>query len=185
MLVLHVVAPGEVGGLERVVQSLAQGQAHAGDDVHVAAVLDRGHEDHWLLGTLAAVGVGTHSLVVPNRAYWRERAAIVELCRRLRPASCIRTAIGRTSSTPVPRGGWASPRSPQFTASHGAAGTPAVRAAAATCYRRFEAVVAVSRPLVELLTRDGIPPHKVHFVQNAWLKQRRRSIARRRDAPWV
>src|SRR5258706_183883 len=73
MLVLHVVAPGEVGGLERVVQLLAQGQAHAGDDVHVAAVLDRGHEDHWLLRTLAAAGVGTHSIVVPNRAYWRER----------------------------------------------------------------------------------------------------------------
>src|SRR5258705_7135863 len=31
------------------------------------------------------------------------------------PASCIRTAIGRTSSTLAPRGGWASPRSPRFT----------------------------------------------------------------------
>jgi glycosyltransferase involved in cell wall biosynthesis len=35
-------------------------------------------------------------------------------------------------------------------------------------HRSFDAVVAVSQPLVEQLIRDGVPPHRVHFVQNAW-----------------
>jgi len=191
MLVLHVVAPGEVGGLERVVQSLAQGQAHAGDDVHVAAVLDRGHEDHWLLGTLAAVGVGTHSLVVPNRAYWRERAAIVELCRRLRPG-IVHTHGYRPDV--VDAGAARRLGIPTVTTVHGFTwGGWKHRLYARLqrrAYRRFEAVVAVSRPLVELLTRDGIPPHKVHFVQNAWLETAppldrataRRALGLRQDA---
>src|SRR3989449_11544176 len=83
MLVLHVVAPADVGGLERVVQLLAQGQVRSGEEVHVAAVLDRG-ADHLLLD-LAAAGVTTHPIILPARAYWRERAATLELCRRVRP----------------------------------------------------------------------------------------------------
>ena len=46
MLVLHIVAPSEVGGLERVVQLLAQGQARSGGEIHVAGV----EEDHDLRG---------------------------------------------------------------------------------------------------------------------------------------
>src|SRR2546428_13602996 len=83
MLVLHVVAPADVGGLERVVQLLAQGQVRSGEEVHVAAVLDRG-ADHLLLD-LAAAGVTTHPIILPARAYWRERAATLDLCRRARP----------------------------------------------------------------------------------------------------
>ena len=39
MLILHVAAPSDVGGLERVVQGLAREQRRAGHDVHVAAIL--------------------------------------------------------------------------------------------------------------------------------------------------
>jgi glycosyltransferase involved in cell wall biosynthesis len=35
-------------------------------------------------------------------------------------------------------------------------------------HRSFDAVVAVSRPLVERLIRDGVSAPRVHFVQNAW-----------------
>jgi len=35
-------------------------------------------------------------------------------------------------------------------------------------HRRFDAVVAVSRPLAEQLIEDGVPAHRVHLVQNAW-----------------
>src|SRR3989454_2285120 len=85
MSVLHVVAPGEVGGLERVVHLLAHGQVSAGDDVHVAAVVDPACPHHPFLTTLASGGVTTHPIVLPGRAYRRERAAITELCRHLRP----------------------------------------------------------------------------------------------------
>ena len=37
--VLHLIAPGDVGGAERVVQALACGQHRAGHRVAVAAVL--------------------------------------------------------------------------------------------------------------------------------------------------
>jgi glycosyltransferase involved in cell wall biosynthesis len=36
------------------------------------------------------------------------------------------------------------------------------------CFRRFEAVVAVSNPLVERLVAHGVPRERVHMVRNAW-----------------
>src|SRR2546425_188081 len=85
MLVLHVVAPGAIGGLERVVQLLAQGQARAGNEAPGAAVLDQANADHPPLPARTAGGVTTHAIILPRRSYWRERAAIRELGRRLRP----------------------------------------------------------------------------------------------------
>ncbi len=85
MRVLHIVAPGEVGGLERVVQLLAQGQARAGAKVHVAVVLEGASGDHALVDFFAPTGVTPHPIVIPPRTYWRERAAILDLGRRLQP----------------------------------------------------------------------------------------------------
>jgi glycosyltransferase involved in cell wall biosynthesis len=169
MLVLHVVAPSEFGGLERVVQSLARGQAHAGDDVHVAAVLDHASADHPLLGALAAAGVGTHSIVVPRRGYWRERAAMLELCRRLRPAivhthgyrpDVLDAGAARRLGIPI------------VTTVHGFTGggwkNRLYERLQRRAYRRFDAVVAVSRPLREHLILAGVPAERIHVIQNAW-----------------
>jgi len=71
MRVLHIVAPGEIGGLERVVQLLAHGQARDGADVHVALVVEPGSANHALLTSLTAGGVTTHPIAVSSRAYWR------------------------------------------------------------------------------------------------------------------
>ena len=169
MRILHVVAPADVGGLERVVQLLAWGQACAGQDVHVAVVLDHANADHPLLDALAASGATTHPIVLPRRGYWRERAAMLELCRRLRPVvvhthgyrpDVVDAGVARRLGIPT------------VTTVHGFTGgdwknrfyeRPQRRA-----HRRFDAVVGVSRPLVEQLIRAGVPPHRVHFVQNAW-----------------
>jgi len=35
-------------------------------------------------------------------------------------------------------------------------------------YRRFQAVAAVSRPLVADLRRAGVPPDRIHLIPNAW-----------------
>src|SRR2546430_2568114 len=85
MLVLHVLAPGAVGGLERLVQLLAIGQSRSGEEIHVAIVLDPANADHPLFDKLSAGGVTAHPVLVPGRRYWRERAVLSELCRRLRP----------------------------------------------------------------------------------------------------
>ena len=82
---LHVIAPGDVGGAERVVHTLATGQHRAGHQVRVVAVLANGADRHPFLAPLDNAGLETIPLRVPPRAYGRERTAIEELCRRLRP----------------------------------------------------------------------------------------------------
>jgi len=183
MLILHVVAPGDVGGLERVVALLALGQARSGEDVHVAAVLDRANGRHPLLDTLGGGGVTTHPIVLPGRAYWRERAAVLELCRGLRPAvvhthgyrpDVVDAGVARGLGIPI------------VTTVHGFTGggwkNRLYERLQRRAYRRFDAVVAVSRPLVAALVRGGVPRHRVHWVQNAWQEtgpRLDRSVARR------
>ncbi|HEV8265270.1 MAG TPA: glycosyltransferase [Gemmatimonadales bacterium] len=169
MLLLHVVAPGEIGGLERVVQLLAQGQACAGEQVHVAVVLDRGSADHPLVASLAAGGVTPHPIVVPPRAYWRERAAIVELGRGLRP-DVVHTHGYRpdvVDAAAAQRLGI-----PTVTTVHGFAGgdwkNRLYERLQRRAYRRLDAVIVVSRPMVEQLIRDRVPADRIHVVQNAW-----------------
>jgi glycosyltransferase involved in cell wall biosynthesis len=48
--------------------------------------------------------------------------------------------------------------------------------------RRFDAVVAVSRPLAQFLVREGVPAERIHVVPNAWEASgtlMRRDVARR------
>jgi len=167
--VLHVLAPGEAGGLQRVVQLLAHGQARSGDEVHVAAVLDHANAGRPLLDTLAAGGVTTHAIAPPRRAYWRERAAILELCGRLRPG-VVHTHGYRPDVVDAP----AARRLgiPTVTTVHGFTGgdwkNRLYERLQRRAYRKFDAVVAVSRPLAEDLLKDDVPPQRVHCVPNAW-----------------
>ena len=169
MLVLHVVAPGEVGGLERVVELLAQGQAQAGEEAHVAAVLDGASAARAFLDQLAAGGVTTHRIFLPGRTYWRERAVMLELCRQLRPdvvhthgyrPDVVDAGVARRLGIPT------------VTTVHGFTGgdwrNRLYERLQRRAYRRFDAVVAVARPLAEQLIRGGVPAHRVHVVQNAW-----------------
>jgi len=82
--VLHVLAPAEVGGLERVVEALAAGLQARGEEHHVAAVLDRRLE-HPMVRPLRAAGVAVHPLLIPPRAYGVERTAVEALCRQVDP----------------------------------------------------------------------------------------------------
>src|SRR5207248_1811925 len=85
MVILHVVAPAEFGGLEEVVRALAGGLRERGHDAHVAAIVDARTGEHAFCRALTARGVPVHQVVVPPRAYLKERRAIAELCARLRP----------------------------------------------------------------------------------------------------
>src|ERR1700754_2199410 len=80
MIIAHVAAPAPYGGLERVLRGLAVGHAIRGHQVHVINVFDAGEPRH----PIAAPGVAnltSHIVEVPRRRYWREPAAIAEICR--------------------------------------------------------------------------------------------------------
>lgn len=171
MRVLHVVGPGVVGGLERVVQLLALGYARAGNEVHVAAILDpvSAAQPHPLLAALAAGGVTTHPVALPGRAYRREWVAMRELYRRLCP-DVVHTHGYRPDVVDAPpaRGLGI----PTLTTVHGFTGggwkNRLYERLQRHVYRKFAAVVVVSRVLRERLLRDGIAGDRIHLVQNAW-----------------
>src|SRR5437588_3376465 len=169
--VLHLIAPGDVGGAERVVHALASGQRRAGHRVTVGAVLSNGadHRSHPFLAPLERAGVETILLRVPPRAYRRERSACVELCRRLRPdvvhthgirVDVVDAAVARRAGMPT------------VTTVHGFTGGDFKMWVYERLWRRalrgFDAVVAVSRPLARDLERTGVPPGRLHAVPNAW-----------------
>jgi len=167
--ILHVTAPAQVGGLERVVEALAAGHRRAGYAVHVAVVLDEGETDHPLAQALRRAAVEVEVLAPPARGYRRERAAIAALCGRLHP-DVVHTHGARPDVVDggVPRGLGI----PVVSTVHGFTGggwkNRLYERLMIRAYRRFAAVVAVSRPIVERLTRAGVAAARVHLVRNAW-----------------
>jgi glycosyltransferase involved in cell wall biosynthesis len=159
VVVLHVVAPAAFGGLERVVTMLAGGMRGLGHDVHVTAIVDgRGAEQSFLVA-LAAAGVPTRALAVPGRAYGTERAAIAQLCREIRPdvvhthgyrPDVVDAGVARRLGIPI------------VTTVHGFTGggwkNRLYEWVQCRAFRRFDAVVAVSRPLVAGGGGGGGPP---------------------------
>jgi len=169
VLILHIAAPSHVGGLERVVQGLAREQRRAGHEVHVAAILTRSGADHPFLAPLVDAGVETHLLLPGPRGYRRERGAVAELCRRLRPTvvhthgyrpDVLDAGVARRAGIPV------------VTTVHGFTGgdwkNRVYEWLQCRAFRRFDAVVAVSHPLKTRLVGAGVHPERIHVVPNAW-----------------
>jgi len=169
-VVVHVVAPTEVGGLERVVTLLGAAQQDAGADVHIAAVLTGGFDHPFLAEARAANVAGVHPILVPPRGYCRERRAIAALSRRLH-ADVIHThgyrpdviaAAGR-----LPPGGHV-----LVSTVHGFTGgdwkNRCYEWLQLHAYRRFDGVVAVAESIAERLRQAGVPPRRIFVVPNAW-----------------
>lgn len=167
--ILHVLAPADVGGLETVVQMLATGHRRSGHCVHVAAVSPGDGARRVFLPALRAGGVEVAALDIAGRAYHRERTEVQALCRSLRPAvvhthgyRCDTIAAGAARALGIPT----------VTTVHGFTGGGArnwfYERLQRFAFRRFDAVVAVSRPIVDRLTRDGVQAERLHFVQNAY-----------------
>ena len=169
MVIMHVVAPAAFGGLERMVQQLAEGLEGRGHNVHVVVTVPDAACAEAFLAPLADSGVQAHPIVLAARAYGRERAAIAELCRRVQP-DAVHTHGYRPDvvDAGVPR----QLGIPTVTTAHGFTGGPwrnrAYEYVQRRAFRRFDAVIAVSRPLGERLTRSGVPHSRVHVVPNAW-----------------
>jgi glycosyltransferase involved in cell wall biosynthesis len=171
MRVLHVVAPAGFGGLERVVQTLAAAQTTRGDDVHVAALVSPadGQDARLFCTPLRGSGIDVHEITLPARAYRRERDAIAELGRRLdteivhthgyRPDVVVGGVARRIGAAAI-------------STAHGFTGgggrNRLYEWLERRALRRFDAVVAVSRPLANRLARSGIAKSRIHTIVNIW-----------------
>ena len=168
LTILHVTAPARVGGLERVVEALAIGQAEAGHAVHVVAVVERQEDAQRFFAPLAEHGVHPHPIVLPGRAYHRERAAISALCRDVAPtvmhshgyrADVLASGLARRQKIAT------------VTTVHGFTGGSLrnrfYEALQVRAFRRFDAVVAVSQPLALHLQRRGVSRELLQVVVNA------------------
>src|SRR5438309_7829227 len=177
--VLHVLAPAPVGGLEAVVAALAQGARGSKVEARVAAVIPFGQVDHPFLALLRNAGVGVFPIEVPRRGYLRERAEIARLCRGLRPdvvhthgyrADVVDATVARGLGIPVV--------STVHGFTHGGPRNRFYQWLQRRALRRFDAVVAVSRPLVDDLAESGVPRERIHYVQNAWRPPSEPSLGR-------
>jgi glycosyltransferase involved in cell wall biosynthesis len=169
MKIVHVLAPADAGGLERVVHALAIGQHRLGHRVVAVPIVDEWTSDHPFAGPLARANVEVTPIVVPARAYRRERSELATQFRQVAPdivhshgyhsdvlaggvarslgVATVATAHGFT------RGGWRN---------------RGYELLDRLALRRFDAVVAVSRPLARQLIRSGVAADRVHVVPNAW-----------------
>src|SRR3989442_4452497 len=108
-------------------------------------------------------------LRLPARAYLRERRLIRELCARFGPdvvhthgyrPDLLDAGIARSMGVPT------------VTTVHGSSLTKGTvqlyELVQFAMFRKFDAVVAVSRPLVRSLNRFGVPSDRIHVVPNSW-----------------
>jgi glycosyltransferase involved in cell wall biosynthesis len=168
LTILHLLAPAPVGGLETVVSTLAAAQRRAGHTVVVAPTLS-GPGDGWnFAASLEHADVELVPLTVPRRGYLRERSLIRGLCRS-RGVNIVHTHGYRSDIV----GGHAGHESnvPIVTTVHGFTGggwkNRGYEVLQRFVFRRFDAVVAVSRPQADELRASGVPARRLHIVPNA------------------
>ena len=165
--IVHVVAPAPFGGLEYVVQTLAAGQLAAGRSVSLVALTEAGSTS-WLVEQLEATGVPVR-LLASGRHYLRERRELARLFTASDP--CI---VHTHGYRPDVQAGAAARRAGVASVStvHGFTGgdlkNRTYEQLQRRALRRFSAVVAVSQPLVDGLTRAGVPRDRIHLIPNAY-----------------
>lgn len=167
--VLHLLAPGPVGGLEAVVRTLAREQTRRGTDVHVGAVVEPEAVPHSFVEKTGGDGVPVTTLEVPHRRYLAEVREVRGLLERVDPgvvhthgyrADVVEGTVARRAGRPV------------VSTVHGFTGGGLKNRVFEWLQRRslraYDAVVAVSRPMAAGLREDGVEPDRIHVVPNAW-----------------
>jgi glycosyltransferase involved in cell wall biosynthesis len=148
---------------------LARGHRGAGHRVCVAAVVPPGEGEQPFLDALRADGVEVARIAMPGRAYLRERAAVRRLCQALRPSvvhthgyrsDVVDAGVARALGVPV------------ITTVHGFTGggvrSRVYERMQEHAFRRFDAVVAVSRSVAARLGARRIPERVVRIIPNAF-----------------
>lgn len=149
--------------------ALTLGARGSAVQARLAAVIAPGQNDHPFLAPLQNAGVEVFTIEVPRRGYVQERAEIGRLCRHLRPdvvhthgyrADVVDAPVARRLGIPV------------VSTAHGFTGGDRkdrfYQWLQRRAFRRFDAVVAVSRTLLEDLADSGVPRARLCYVQNGW-----------------
>ena len=169
MRIVHLLAPAHAGGLERVVQSLAIGQQRRGHDVRVLPMAETWSDEHPFMIPLRRAGVDVRPIVLPRRAYLRERAA---LARALEDASAdVAHTHGYHADVvggPVARRMGCGIVSTAHGFTGGSWKNRLYEWLSKRALRRFDAVAAVSDSVADDLRRSGVPAERVHTIGNAW-----------------
>jgi glycosyltransferase involved in cell wall biosynthesis len=166
--VLHVLAPAREGGAERVVAMMSAGQRR--DGVHVAAVITPGEADgHPFKIRLQALGVPVTSIVVAGRGYLKEYRLLHALIESVKPqivhthgyrSDIIGGAVARARNIPT------------VSTAHGFTGggrrNRLYEWIQRQALRHASAVIAVSKPLAQVLADAGVPRAKIYCVPNAF-----------------
>jgi glycosyltransferase involved in cell wall biosynthesis len=169
LTIMHVAAPGEVGGLESVLLALAGGHQRNGHRVCVVAVVEPDRYPASFLAATQESGAELSVLSVEGRAYRKERRLFREVCRQVKPdvvhthgfrADVVDAPVARSLSIPI------------VTTLHGSSRLGGVTHLyewlELFALRRFDAVIAVSRPLAASLAGRWVAPQHLHFIPNAW-----------------
>jgi glycosyltransferase involved in cell wall biosynthesis len=167
----YLVAPGLLGGLERVVHGLTKGLAARGHDVHVFAVLVPSPKREPFVAAFDDSAVTVHELRLPPglRYFAAERRAARALFASLRPdvvhshgfrPDLLDAGIARRLGTPI------------ATTIHGESfmggRTRLYEWLQWRTYRRFDAVIAVSAHLRDTALSRRVRPDCLHLIRNAW-----------------
>jgi glycosyltransferase involved in cell wall biosynthesis len=170
LAIVHIVAPGEVGGTESVIRGLAIGHHRQGHQVHVIGVVELEPQVHPYLRSLSDAGVRVHALHLGTRAYLQERRIVRRMLEETRP-DVVHTHGYRPDilDAPLARAlGIAT-----VTTLHGSSllgGRAALHEwLQMRLLSRSEAVVAVSRQIVEDLKKTRVPPDRVYYIPNGWV----------------
>ena len=169
MRIVHLLAPADYGGLETVVVALAGGLREAGDEVRVVPLLAPGGEGSLFVERCRAAGLEVEPVVVAGRAYLQERAEVRRIVRDS-GAEVVHTHGYRpdvVDAGVARRAGAAIATTVHGFTRHGIRGR-AYEWMQVRSFRRFDAVVAVSRPLAVELQERGVPGAVLHTIPNAW-----------------
>jgi glycosyltransferase involved in cell wall biosynthesis len=166
--ILHVLAPAQFGGLERVVGALATGQRHRGHTVGAAAFLDHLGPEPPLLNELAAADVQVFPVRLRSRAYVQQGRHLRAIVGRFVPDVIHSHGYVADVHAALLRGNRLATK---VATVHGFTGgnfkLRAYEWLQTRCYRRFDAVVAVSRPISDRVIRSGVSRERVRLLRNA------------------
>jgi glycosyltransferase involved in cell wall biosynthesis len=167
MKIVHVIAPAQFGGLERVVAALASGHSARGHEVSAIALSTVGREEAPVLSDLRDAGVQVFPVELPPRSYREQYQRVKSLVAKIQPdvahshgyLSDVLLGLSRGQGTP-----------PIVSTAHGFTGGDRKNRLyewlQIRSHRRFDAVVAVSGAIQTRLTKAGV--RRMHVLRNAW-----------------
>jgi glycosyltransferase involved in cell wall biosynthesis len=168
--IVHLCAPAQVGGLERVVQGLACGQRARRHRVALVAVVDPTATLTAFFEPFTDAAVEVVKVPLAARSYLQERRAVRQFLKSWQP-DVLHTHGYRSdilNGGPARRLGVAT-----VSTLHGSSRMGGFSHffewVQERALRKFDGVVAVSRPLREELQSKGVASERVHLVPNAWV----------------